>query len=63
VSTIDSVAVQYNVPLVTQYDELLAVPNLCSHFTQGIFPDNTVLAMKAQRQAEVLQPIVESLMK
>jgi acyl-CoA thioesterase-1 len=62
-STIDAVAQQYSVPLVAQYAELLTVPNLCSHFTQGIFPDNTILALKAQREAEVLQPIVQSLVK
>lgn len=63
VSTVDGVAAQYNVPLVSQYTDLLAVPNLCSHFTAGIYPDDTILAMKAQREAAVLLPIVQSLMK
>lgn len=63
VSTVDSVAASFNVPLVSQYSQLLAVPNLCAHFTQGIYPDNTILAMKAQREAAVLMPIVQSLMK
>lgn len=61
VSTVDSVAAAYNVPLVSQYSQLLTVPNLCAHFTGGIFPDNTILAMKAQREAAVLMPIVQSL--
>jgi hypothetical protein len=50
------------VPLISQYNDLLAVPNLCSHMT-GIYPDNYVLQQRAQRQAAVLQPIVQSLMK
>jgi hypothetical protein len=61
-SVVGEIAQSYNVPLVTQYNELLAIPNLCSHMT-GIYPDNFILQQRAQRQAAVLQPIVQSLMK
>jgi hypothetical protein len=61
-SGLDAVAQGYNVPLITQYNELLAIPNLCSHMN-GIYPDNFILQQRAQRQAAVLQPIVQSLMK
>lgn len=60
VSVMNSIAVQYNVPIVKQYDYLLTIPNLCSHYTAGIFPDNAIFAIKAQRQAAVLAPIVKA---
>jgi hypothetical protein len=59
-SVMDGIAQQYNVPLVKQYNELLAVPNFCSHMN-GIYPDNAILQMRAQREAAVLQPIVQQL--
>jgi hypothetical protein len=62
-STMDAVATQYDVPLVRQYNELLAIPNYCSHLTAGMYPDDYILAQRAQREAAVLQPIVEQLMK
>jgi hypothetical protein len=63
VSVMDGVAQQYGVPLVQQYNQLLAIPNLCSHYTGGIYPDDYVLQQRAQREAAVLQPIVKSLMQ
>lgn len=62
VSLMDSVATQYNVPLVKQYDFLQTIPNLCSHYTAGIYPDNAIYQVKAQRQAAVLAPIVKAAM-
>lgn len=61
VSVMDSVAQQYNVPIVTQYNYLQTVPNLCSHYTNGIYPDNAIYQIKAQRQAAVLAPLVKAL--
>jgi hypothetical protein len=62
VSVMDGIAEQYNVPVVKQYDYLQTIPNLCAHYTAGIFPDNAIYAIKAQRQAAVLAPIVRTLM-
>ncbi|CAB3731578.1 hypothetical protein LMG22037_05626 [Paraburkholderia phenoliruptrix] len=62
VSVMNSVAAQYNVPIVKQYEYLQTIPNLCSHYTAGIYPDNFVLQIKAQRQAAVLAPLVKDLM-
>lgn len=59
-ATMDAIAVQYNVPLVTQYNELLAIPNLCSHMN-GIYPDDYVLQQRAQREAAVLAPLVQTI--
>jgi hypothetical protein len=61
VSVMDSVAEQYNVPLVKQFDYLQSIPNLCAHYTAGIFPDNAIYAIKAQRQAAVLAPLVQDI--
>lgn len=63
VGVMDSIAAQYGVPIVKQYNELLAIPNYCSHLTSGLYPDDYVLAQRAQREAAVLQPIVQTLMK
>ncbi|MFX1675221.1 hypothetical protein PWR63_23725 [Paraburkholderia sp. A2WS-5] len=61
VSVMDNVAAAYNVPLVKQFDYLQTIPNLCSHYTNGIYPDNAIFQIKAQRQAAVLAPIVKTL--
>jgi len=58
-AVMDSVAQEYSVPIVAQYSDLSAIPNLCSHMT-GIYPDNYVLAQRAQREAAVLEPIVKA---
>jgi hypothetical protein len=63
VSVMDGVAQQYDVPIVKQYNALLAIPNYCSHLTSGIYPDDYVLAQRAQHEAAALQPIVKSLMQ
>jgi hypothetical protein len=60
VSVMDSVAAQYNVPIVKQYEYLLTIPNLCAHYTAGIYPDNAIYQIKAQRQASVLAPLVKA---
>jgi hypothetical protein len=61
VSVMDSVAAQYNVPVVPQYQQILALPNWCSHFTAGFYPDAYIQALKAQNQATALAPLVQSL--
>jgi hypothetical protein len=63
VSVMDGVAQQYNVPIVAQYNALLAIPNYCSHLTAGIYPDDYVLAQRAQREAQTLIPIAQALIK
>lgn len=62
VSTMSSIAQAYNVPLVRQYDAILALPNWQSHMGSCFYPDEWMLQIKAQRQAEVLAPIVARLM-
>jgi hypothetical protein len=61
VSVMDGVARQYDVAIVQQYNALLEIPNLCSHYSYGIYPDDYVLQQRAQREAAVLTPIVKSL--
>jgi hypothetical protein len=61
VSTIDSIAVAYNVPLVTQYAYLQAIPNYCSHLSAGLYPDDYIDNIKAQREAAVLAPLVQAI--
>jgi hypothetical protein len=60
VSVMDSVAEQYNVPIVKQYAYLQTIPNLCSHYSGGIYPDNAIFQIKAQRQAVALAPLVKA---
>jgi hypothetical protein len=61
VSTIDNIAAAYNVPLVTQYAYLQAIPNYCSHLSGGLYPDDAIYAIKAQREAAVLAPLVQTI--
>jgi hypothetical protein len=61
VSTIDNIAAAYNVPLVTQYEYLQAIPNYCSHLSGGLYPDDAIYAIKAQREAAVLAPLVQNI--
>ncbi|NPT59121.1 hypothetical protein GNZ13_32320 [Paraburkholderia sp. 5N] len=63
VSAMDNIAAQYSVPLVKQYDYLQTIPNLCSHYTAGIFPDNAIFQIKAQREAAILAPLTRQLIQ
>jgi hypothetical protein len=63
VGVMDSIAASYNVPIVKQYEYLLTIPNLCSHYTAGIFPDNAIYQIKAQRQAAILAPLVQNIVE
>jgi hypothetical protein len=63
VSVMDNVAAQYGVPLVTQYAYLQGIPNYCSHLSNGLYPDDAILAMKAQREAAVLAAVVQAIEK
>lgn len=61
VSVMDSIAAQYNVPLVTQYAYLQTIPNYCSHLNAGFYPDEAVYALKAQRQAAALASVISGI--
>ncbi|GAB7525311.1 GDSL-type esterase/lipase family protein [Paraburkholderia sp. 2C] len=61
VSVMDGIAQQYGVPIVMQYNALLSIPNLCSHYTQGIYPDDYVLAQRSQFEATTLLPVIKPL--
>jgi hypothetical protein len=63
VATMDGVAEQYNVPLVKQFDYIQTLPNWQSHFNACLYPDEWIFQIKAQREAAILAPIVQSLMK
>lgn len=58
VAAMDDVAAQMKVPLVQQYQAILALPNWQSHFTAGFYPDAYIQAIKAQRQAEALALVI-----
>lgn len=58
VTAIDNVAQQMNVPLVTQYNYILSLPNWKSMLTDGIHPNDDLYALKAYREATVIVPIV-----
>lgn len=61
VSVMDGVAQQYNVPIVKQFDYIQTLPNWQSHFSGCLYPDDAMLAIKAQRQAAVLAPLVKTI--
>lgn len=47
-------------PEALSADYLQTIPNLCAHYTSGIFPDNFIYQIKAQRLAAVLAPLVKA---
>lgn len=63
VATMASIAEDYKVPLVKQYDYIQGLPNWQSHFSGCLYPDAFILAIKGQRQAEVLGLIVAKLLQ
>jgi acyl-CoA thioesterase-1 len=61
VEKMDYVALQMNVPLVQQYNYILSLPNWVSMLTDGIHPGDALYAIKAQREFDVISPIVKSM--
>jgi lysophospholipase L1-like esterase len=55
------VATQMNVPLVTQFDYIQSLPNWQSMLTDGVHPGDQLYAIKAQREYDVIAPLVKSL--
>ncbi|PLT18752.1 hypothetical protein [Ralstonia mannitolilytica] len=62
VSVMDNVAETYKVPVVRQYSYIQTLPNWQSHMGSCFYPDEWMLQIKAQRQAEVLAPILGNLL-
>jgi lysophospholipase L1-like esterase len=62
VAVIDDVAQQRGVALVRQYANIRTLPNWQAMLTDGVHPNDQLYAIKAQREAEVLMPIVSKLM-
>lgn len=61
VSVMNNIAEAYKVPVIRQYDHIQALPNWQSHMGSCFYPDEWMLQIKAQRQAEVLGPILTRL--
>jgi hypothetical protein len=61
VSTMDGIATQYNVPIVKQFDYIQTLPNWQTHLSACLYPDEWLLHIKAQQEANVLAPIVQQL--
>lgn len=62
-STTDVIASQTGVALVSQYQAMLSVPNYCSHLSGQYYPDPYVYSIKAEREASVLAPLVQKLIR
>jgi len=63
VAIIDNVAAQLNLPLVKQYDYIQTLPNWQSLLSDGGHPTDALYAIKAQREYDVVAPIVSSMMQ
>ncbi|MFM0503980.1 SGNH/GDSL hydrolase family protein [Paraburkholderia caffeinilytica] len=61
VQAMEDAAFTYGVALITQYAYLQTVPNYCSHLNAGFYPDDAIYAIKAQRQAAALAPLVQAI--
>lgn len=60
-SIMRSVAQAKGVTLIAQYDYIQTVPNWQGMLTDGVHPSDALYTIKAQREYEVLQPIVKQL--
>lgn len=63
VAIIDDVAQEKGVALVQQYQYIKSLPNYKAMMVDGVHPGPELYAIKAQREADVLLPIVEGLQK
>jgi hypothetical protein len=61
VQAMDDAAAQFNVPLITQYAYIGALPNWQSHMSGCLVPDTYIDNIKAQREQAVIVPLVKSL--
>lgn len=59
VQAMDDAATQFNVPIVTQYAYVGSLPNWQSHMASCLYPDSYLLALKAQREFDVIGPLVQ----
>lgn len=61
VQAMNDAAAQFNVVIIRQYDATLALPNWQSRMSACFYPDDAILALKAQRQTAVLAPLIKSI--
>lgn len=59
VEIIDQVASIQNVPVIRQFDYIQTLPNWQSMLNDGVHPGDALYAIKAQREAQVLNAIVQ----
>lgn len=62
VDAMNEVAKEMGIAIVHQYDHISAMPNWKSLLIDGIHPTDELYRIKAQRQAEVIGPIVGKLL-
>jgi lysophospholipase L1-like esterase len=62
VQQIDDVAAQMNVPLIQQYTYIQSLPNWQGYLADCIHPSPALYAIKAQREAVVISPLVAKLL-
>ncbi|MFM0044139.1 SGNH/GDSL hydrolase family protein [Paraburkholderia sediminicola] len=59
VQAMDDAAVQFNVPIVTQYAYVSSLPNWEDHMASCLYPDAYLLQIKAQREVAVITPLIQ----
>jgi lysophospholipase L1-like esterase len=63
VEAINSVANAMNVPVIKQYEYISAIPTWRSMLIDGVHPTDELYRIKAEREFEVVAPIVDHLMR
>lgn len=58
VDAMNDAAAQFNVPIVKQFDYILALPNWRSHMNECFYPDEWMLQIKGQRQAYAINMLI-----
>ncbi len=61
VAAMNDAAAQLNVTIIKQYDYILTLQNWQSHMSACFYPDEEILRIKGQREAEVLAPIIRNI--
>ncbi len=61
VDAMNDAATQFNVPIVKQFDYIQTLPNWQSHMNGCLYPDEWMLQIKGQRQAEALAPLIKKI--
>jgi acyl-CoA thioesterase-1 len=63
VDVVDDLAKEFGLPLIRQYADIRDMPNWHALLIDGVHPTDALYGIKAERQREVIEPIVAKLLQ